>query len=64
MPAETTLVTHTLNAIVTATLFLFQMAALEASMSVRLGKDGPRSKVERDAYIRITTKSEAEIMLK
>jgi hypothetical protein len=46
MLAVTTLVTHTLDAIVTAILFLFQIATLEASMSVRLGKDGPGSKVE------------------
>jgi len=60
MPAVTTLVAHTLDAIVTAILFLFQIAML----GVRLGEDGPGSKVEMDAYIRITTKSEAETMLK
>jgi hypothetical protein len=40
-----TLISHTLDAIVTAILFLFQIAKLEASMNTRLEKDLPASKV-------------------
>jgi hypothetical protein len=35
-----TLVSHVMTAIATANLFLFQMAMLNASMSVWFGKDG------------------------
>jgi hypothetical protein len=54
----TTLAIHTLDAIATAIHFLFQIAALEASISARLGK------TFLDTYIRITIKSEAAKRLK
>jgi hypothetical protein len=54
-----TLVTHVMTAIVTANLFLFQMAMLNGSMSAWFGKDAPGLEEWKETYMRKTIKREA-----
>jgi len=53
-----TLVTHTMIAIPTTSLFLFQMAMLEASVRF-VGKYDPKSEGQRKTYMRKIIKREA-----
>jgi hypothetical protein len=53
------LVTHVMTAIATASLFLFQMAILNAPMSTWFGKDGPGSEDWEETYVRTIIKREA-----
>lgn len=53
------LVTNAMAAIVTANLFLFQMAMLNASVSAWFGKDGPGLKEWKETYTRTIIKREA-----
>jgi hypothetical protein len=54
-----TLVTHVMAAIATASLFLSQMAMLNASMSASFKKNDPGSEEWKETYMRIIIKREA-----
>lgn len=59
----TAFVAHRLVAMTVTTLFLSQMAVLEVSMRTWPGKYGTEGNGIEETYMRITIKSEAEIML-
>jgi hypothetical protein len=54
-----TFVSHVMTAIVTAILFLSQMATLNAPMSAWFGKDGPGLEEWKETYMRTIIKREA-----